>query len=244
MSQHVPKRWAPGRPRCPRSIRRRTDRVRSGSGWAVLLAGLITLVLAAVAGQSAYDDGLARIERDAAARATVVGTLLDDATSARTEPATRARVSYVDPAGRPQIGEITVTGRLPPGTPVRVEVDGDGRVGGGAPLARRCRAVGGRCRIGHRRDRMAAARARLVRHPQGDHRAQREGLGARVAADRAAVERPRSPSQLTPRRRRAGLILLRAPGGTPRPPGATGHPWSGAFSPDATAGSIHMTSQM
>ena len=133
MSQHMPERRTPGRPRCPRSIRRRTDRVRSGAGWAVLLAGLITLVLAVVAGQSAYDDGLARIERDAAARATVVGTLLDDARSARTEPATRARVSYVDPAGRPQIGEITVTGRLPAGTPVRVEVDGDGRVGAERP---------------------------------------------------------------------------------------------------------------
>ena len=38
-------------------------------------------------------------------------------------------MSYIHPAGRPHIGEGPVTGRLGAGTPVRVEVNGDGRVG-------------------------------------------------------------------------------------------------------------------
>jgi hypothetical protein len=38
-------------------------------------------------------------------------------------------VSYVDQVGRAQVGQVPVTGNLAAGTPVRVEVDGTGRVG-------------------------------------------------------------------------------------------------------------------
>ena len=111
------------------SLRRLTDRVLTLTGWVVTALGVLTLVCAGVAAASAYRGGLDRIERDAAARTTVVGTLLDDATPAVGEPARPVRISYVDPQGRARVGEVPVSARLVAGTPVRIEVDGDGRVG-------------------------------------------------------------------------------------------------------------------
>lgn len=124
MSQHIPDRPVPAPP-----LRRRTDRLQSAAGWLLLLASLLTLVIAAVSASSAYRDGLDRMQRDVAARSTVVGVLLDDASPVGAGPERPVRVSYVDQTGRPHIGQVPVTGRLLAGTPVRVEVDGDGRVG-------------------------------------------------------------------------------------------------------------------
>ena len=59
--------------------------------------------------------------------------LLDDAQAVTGGPARPVRVSYVDQQGRSHVGQVPVTGRLPAGTPVRVEVDGSGRVGVEAP---------------------------------------------------------------------------------------------------------------
>ena len=109
--------------------RRRTDRIRSAIGWLLLAVGLATLVLAGVTASSAYRAGLDRIADDAAARTTVVGVLLDDASPVGSGPARPTRVSYVDQSGRAQVGQVPVTGRLTAGTPVRVEVDANGRVG-------------------------------------------------------------------------------------------------------------------
>jgi hypothetical protein len=123
MSRHSPEQWGPDR-----SLRRRTDRLQTVLGWVVVAAAVLTVVWAAVAAASAYRAGVDRIVRDAAARTVVVGVLLDDA--APPEVAARpVRVSYVDPAGRTHLGQVSVSGRLPAGTPVRVEVDGDGNVG-------------------------------------------------------------------------------------------------------------------
>ena len=124
MTQHSPDRWSPDR-----SLRRRTDRLQTVLGWVVVAAALVTMVCAVVAASSAYHGGLARIQRDAAARTQVVGLLLDAAASAESGPARPVRVSYVDPTGRTHVGQVSVSGLLPAGTPVRVEVDGDGNVG-------------------------------------------------------------------------------------------------------------------
>jgi ABC-type amino acid transport substrate-binding protein len=119
MSQHMP----------DRSPRRWTDGVLVVVGWVVAALAVLTVVCAGVAAASAYRGGLDRIARDAAARTTVVGVLLDDAAPVGSGPVRPARVSYVDPQGRAHVGQISVTGRLVAGTPVRVEVDGDGRIG-------------------------------------------------------------------------------------------------------------------
>ena len=124
MPQHIPDRPVPDRP-----LRRRTDRVQSAAGWLLVLASLITLVIAAVGAMSAYRNGLDRVQRDAAARSTVVAVLLDDAAPVGSGPERPVGVSYVDRMGHPHVGQVPVTGRLVAGTPVRVEVDGDGRVG-------------------------------------------------------------------------------------------------------------------
>lgn len=126
MSRHVPE---PGSDRLPR---RRSEHVQRVVGWMILLAGVATLVVAALASSAAYRAGLERIRDDAAARTTVVGVLLDDAP--RAGAGTKlVGVSYVDQAGRPQVGQVPVTGSLVAGTTVRVEVDGDGRVGVAPP---------------------------------------------------------------------------------------------------------------
>ena len=124
MSQHVPDRRT-----VDRLPRRPSDRAQRAIGWILVLAGLLAVVVAVVAGASAYEAGLDRIKQDAAARTTVVGVLLDDAPPIGPGPSRPTRVSYVDQAGRPQVGQVSVTGNLIAGTPVRVEVDGDGRVG-------------------------------------------------------------------------------------------------------------------
>jgi hypothetical protein len=124
MSQNVP-----GRP----DLRRTTDRLQSVIGWVLLAATVCTLIGACGSAVSAYRNGLARIQHDAATRATVVGVLLDDADAAASGPARPVRISYVDPAGRPHVGQLPISGRLLSGTHVRVEVDGDGRIGVPAP---------------------------------------------------------------------------------------------------------------
>jgi hypothetical protein len=124
MSQYIPDGPVPDRP-----LRRRTDRLQTALGWMLVLAGLVTLLAAALTAASAYRDGLDRVQRDAAARTTVVGVLLDDASPIGAGPQRPVRVSYVDPMGRAHVGQVPVTGRLLAGTSVRVEVDGDGRVG-------------------------------------------------------------------------------------------------------------------
>jgi hypothetical protein len=124
MSQHIPDGPVPDRP-----LRRRSDRVQSAAGWLLVFASLLTLIIAALGATSAYRDGLDRMQRDAAARSTVAAVLLDDAAPVGSGPERPVRVSYVDPMGRPHVGQVPVTGRLLAGTPVRVEVDGDGRVG-------------------------------------------------------------------------------------------------------------------
>jgi hypothetical protein len=123
MSQPIPDRPVDRLPR------RRTDQLQRTIGWMLLLAGVLTLAAAALVSSSAYQAGLERIRQDAAARTTVVGVLLDDAPPVGSGPSRPTRISYVDPAGRPQIGQVPITGNLDAGTPVRVEVDGAGRVG-------------------------------------------------------------------------------------------------------------------
>jgi hypothetical protein len=123
MAQHGADRWGADRP-----LRRRVDRLRTAVGWMVVAAALLTVGWAVVAAESAYRSGLDRIRHDAAARTLVVGVLLDDAAPAEVGPRP-VRVSYVDRLGRTHLGQVSVSGRLPAGTPVRVEVDGDGNVG-------------------------------------------------------------------------------------------------------------------
>jgi hypothetical protein len=122
--------YFPDRPGPDRSLRRWTDRLQTVVGWAVVVAAVLTLACAGMSGASAYRAGLDRIQRDVAARTTIVGVLLDDAAPAPgAGPARPVRVSYVDLQGRARVGQVPVTGNLMAGTPVRVEVDGDGRVG-------------------------------------------------------------------------------------------------------------------
>ncbi len=123
MSQHIPDSAVDRLPR------RRAERVQRAVGWMLVLAGVLTLVAAAFASSSAYRAGLERIRQDAATRTTVVGVLLDDAPPVGSGPDRFVRVSYVDQTGRSQVGQVPVTGNLTVGTPVRVEVDGNGRVG-------------------------------------------------------------------------------------------------------------------
>lgn len=113
------------------SLRRPTDQLLTLVGWVVIALAVLTVVCAGVTAVSAYRAGLERIERDAAARTTVAGVLLDDA--ARGGPARPVRVSYADQQGRAQVGQVWATGRLTAGTPVRIEVDGNGRVGVARP---------------------------------------------------------------------------------------------------------------
>jgi hypothetical protein len=122
----------PDRPTSDRLPRRRSERVQCAIGWMLLIAGLVTVVVAAFTASAAYRAGLERIKTDAAARTTVVGVLLDDAPPVGSGPSRPTRVSYVDQVGRAQVGQVPVTG-LTAGTPVRVEVDGTGRVGVEAP---------------------------------------------------------------------------------------------------------------
>src|SRR5690242_8166526 len=124
MAQHSSDRWGPDR-----SLRRRTDRMLTVVGWLILAAALLTLAWAILAASSAYRAGLDRIQRDAATRTMVVGVLLDDAAPVEAGPGRPVRVSYVDAVGRTHLGHVSVSGRLPAGTPVRVEVDGHGNVG-------------------------------------------------------------------------------------------------------------------
>lgn len=119
----------PGRPTFDRLPRRRSERVQSAIGWMLLLAGVVTVIVAAFTAASAYRAGLERIKTDAAARTSVVGVLLDDAPPIGPGPSRPTRVSYVDQVGRAQVGQVPATGNLAAGTPVRVEVDGTGRVG-------------------------------------------------------------------------------------------------------------------
>jgi hypothetical protein len=123
MSQRIPDRPVGRLPR------RRTERVQRWIGWTLVLAAVLTVVAAVLVSSSAYRAGVERIEQDAAARTTVVGVLLDDAPPVGSGPIRPTRVSFVDQFGRPQIGQIPVTGSLGAGTAVRVEVDGTGRVG-------------------------------------------------------------------------------------------------------------------
>lgn len=122
-------RYFPDRPGPDRSLRRWTDRLRIVVGWLVVAAAVLVMVWAGVAAAAAYRGGLDRIARDAAARTTVVGVLLDDAVPADAGPVRPSRVSYVDSHGRARVGTVPVNGRLVAGTPVRVEVDGAGRLG-------------------------------------------------------------------------------------------------------------------
>ena len=69
----------PDRPTSDRPPRRRSEQVQCAIGWMLLVAGLVTVVVAAFTAASAYRAGLERIKADAAARTTVVGVLLDDA---------------------------------------------------------------------------------------------------------------------------------------------------------------------
>ncbi len=124
MAQYVPVGPGP-------SLRRPTDRVLTVVGWVVISLAVLTAVCAGVTAVSAYRAGLERIERDAAARTTVTGVLLDDAV--RGGPPRPVRVSYADQQGRAQVGQVSASGRLTAGTPVRIEVDGDGRVGVARP---------------------------------------------------------------------------------------------------------------
>jgi hypothetical protein len=116
------------------SLRRRSDRLRTVAGCVLALAALGVVVVAWVCALSAHRNGLDRIRHDAAARTTVVGVLLDDAAPVGREQGRPVRVSYVDVAGRPHVGQVPATG-LRAGTPVRVEVDGDGRVGVDPPTS-------------------------------------------------------------------------------------------------------------
>jgi hypothetical protein len=120
--------YVPDRPGPDRSLRRRTDRLLTVVGWVVVALAVLTVVSAGVAAASAYRDGLDRIARDAAARTMVTGVLLDGAAPVGPGPSRPVRVSYVDQAGRTRVGQVSVTG-LAAGTSVRIEVDGDGRVG-------------------------------------------------------------------------------------------------------------------
>jgi hypothetical protein len=116
--------------RSGRPPRRRTDRVRAAAGWVIVGAELLTLVLAVLAGSAAYRDGLDRVHREVAARTTVVAVLLDDAPPLeRAGSPNPVRASYTDQGGRARAGQVPVAGFMPAGTRVRVEVDGDGRVG-------------------------------------------------------------------------------------------------------------------
>lgn len=124
MSQRIPDRPGPDR-----SLRRRTDRLRTVVGWICVLSAVCTLVVAGVAAAGTYRDGLDRVTRDAVARTTVVAVLLDDAAPVAAGPSRPVRISYVDAVGRPHIDQAPVTGRLLTGTHVRVEIDGAGRVG-------------------------------------------------------------------------------------------------------------------
>src|SRR3954471_16713279 len=74
MSQHIPDRQT-----VDRLPRRRSDQVQRVVGWLLVLAGLLTVVLAVAAASGAYAGGLDRIKQDAATRTTVAGVLLDDA---------------------------------------------------------------------------------------------------------------------------------------------------------------------
>jgi hypothetical protein len=124
MSQHDP-----DDPLVHGSLRRPSDRLRTAVGWLLVVAAVCLVAGAWFAARSAYRDGLDRIQHDAAARTTVVGLLLDDAAPPGSDQSRPVRVSYVDPQGRPHVGQVPVSGSLLAGTPVRVEVDGDGRVG-------------------------------------------------------------------------------------------------------------------
>lgn len=128
MSQYVPDPPGPDR-----SLRRWTDRLLTVVGWVVVALAVLTVVSAGVTAASAYRGGLDRIASDAAARTMVVGVLLDDAAPVGAGPSRPVRVTYVDQTGRPQVGRVPVTGRLLAGTSVRIEVDGDGRVGTDPP---------------------------------------------------------------------------------------------------------------
>lgn len=112
-----------------RSLRRRTDRLQSAVGWVLLAAAVVVAVCAGLAATSAYRAGLDRIQRDAATRTTVVGTLLDAAAPVGSGPERPVRVSYVDPQGRARVGQVPVSGPMDAGTAVRVEVDAHGAVG-------------------------------------------------------------------------------------------------------------------
>jgi len=94
--------YVPDRPGPDRSLRRRTDRLLTVVGWVVVALAVLTVVSAGVAAASAYRDGRG--------------------------PSRPVRVSYVDQAGRARVGQVSVTG-LAAGTSVRIQVDGDGRVG-------------------------------------------------------------------------------------------------------------------
>jgi hypothetical protein len=124
MSQHIP-----DRPPVDRGLRRRTDRLQCVVGWFILAATLCTLVGAGLAAAATYRDGLDRIQQDAAARTSVTGVLLDDALPADPGSGLPVRISYADQAGRAHVVQMVVTGRMLAGTPVRIEVDGQGRVG-------------------------------------------------------------------------------------------------------------------
>ena len=124
MSQYVPDRPGPDR-----SLRRWTDRLLTVVGWVVVALAVLTVVSAGAAATSAYRDGLDRIARDAAARTMVVGVLLDDAAPVGPGPSRPVRVSYVDPSGLFSNNLSSAYDRLVAGTTVRIEIDGDGRVG-------------------------------------------------------------------------------------------------------------------
>jgi hypothetical protein len=124
MSQYIP-----DRPFSGGSLRRRADRLQRAVGWVLVAAAVCTLIAAACAAVSAYHAGIDRMRHEAATRTSVVAVLLDDAAPVAAGPSRPVRISYVDPQGRPRMGQIPVTGRMLAGTQVRVEVDGDGRVG-------------------------------------------------------------------------------------------------------------------
>ena len=56
----------PDRPASDRLPRRRSERVQCAIGWMLLIAGLMTVVVAAFTASSAYRAGLERIKTDAA----------------------------------------------------------------------------------------------------------------------------------------------------------------------------------
>ncbi|MDH2425466.1 hypothetical protein [Sphaerisporangium sp. TRM90804] len=114
-------------------LRRRSDRIEAVALLATLLAVLVSVWPAVLAGQAVYRHGAAMERSDPGARHSVTAVLLEDAAGGGTAAAqgtilgVQAKARWHTPDGRERIGVVSVPADARAGSSLKMWVDSTGR---------------------------------------------------------------------------------------------------------------------